>query len=155
MAEGKPGAMTQALTDALRLGRELGYVVTYFWRSDIMAELCVRALERDIEVDYTRRLIRRRRLIPAILPRGLKNWPWDLTINTLGGFSLKIDGNTVTFDGKAQLRPLSVLKYLVANGGRGVSDSRLQDDLWPDSDGDHAAIRLENRRASTPENARR
>ena len=142
MAEGNQELLTQALKEALRLGREHGYVVTYFWRSDIMAELCVRALERDIEVDYTRHLIRRRRLIPAIPPRGLKNWPWVLTINTLGGFSLKIDGNPVTFDGKAQLRPLSVLMYLVAKGGRGVSVSRLQDDLWPDSDGDHAASAL-------------
>jgi len=44
----------------------------------------------------------------------------------------------VAAGGKAQRRPLELLKALIAYGGTQVSESRLTDALWPRVDGDSA-----------------
>jgi LuxR family transcriptional regulator, maltose regulon positive regulatory protein len=128
------------LREAFQLGRQHNYVSAYFWCPEIMATLCTHALRNGIETDYACLLIRQRRLIPAFPPRDISNWPWPFKIRTLGGLQLEIDQKLVKFNGKMQHRPLSLLKYLVAHGGRNIPAMRLQDDLWPDLDGDRAAI---------------
>ncbi|MFV2082546.1 MAG: BTAD domain-containing putative transcriptional regulator, partial [bacterium] len=109
------------------------------WRSSVMSRLFARAQEYGIEVDYARDIIRRRKLVPPVdTLQGLDNWPWPVRINTLGPFSLIRDDKPIRFSGKAQRRPLDLLKALIAFGGREVSSERLMDALWPDSDGDMA-----------------
>jgi len=44
----------------------------------------------------------------------------------------------VKFSGKAQKRPLDLLKALISFGGRGIPINKLADTLWPDADGDSA-----------------
>jgi DNA-binding SARP family transcriptional activator len=44
----------------------------------------------------------------------------------------------LVFSGKAQKKPLELLKVLIASGGREVAEGLLCDALWPDSDGDRA-----------------
>jgi DNA-binding SARP family transcriptional activator len=140
LASGNHSNLTRALKASFELGRTYEYVTAYFWRPDVMAELCVQALQHDIEVKYARKLVKYRRLSPRKPPRNIANWPWPFKFRTLGGFSLEIDGEPVIFSGKTQHRPLSVLKYIVAKGGREVPVTRLQDDLWPDFDGDRAVM---------------
>lgn len=111
---------------------------TEFWLADQMADLCVIALEADIEVDYVRSLARERELKPRSAPRHLDTWPWPLTVQTLGDFALTQKGERLSFKGKAQRKPLELLKALIAFGGRNVSIVRLQDALWPDAEGDAA-----------------
>jgi len=115
------------------------YAPPGMWRPPVMSQLCAKALEFGIEVDYVRDLVRKRNLLP---PEGslqdLDDWPWPVRINTLGRFSLIRDGEPVRFSGKAQKRPLELLKALIALGGREVSTNKLVDNLWPDSDGDMA-----------------
>ncbi len=134
-----PDRLESALSDGFELGRRNRYVTAYFWLPDVMAELCVAALDREIEVDYARFLVKQRRLVPGTPPRHLQNWPWFLKIRAFGGFYVEIDDRPLVFTGKAQQRPLSILKYLMAAGGHRISDAKIQDDLWPDSDGDRAA----------------
>lgn len=63
---------------------------------------------------------------------------WPLKIYTLGRFSLVRDGVPLHFSGKVPHKPLELLKALIAFGGRGVSEERLIDRLWPDTEGGYA-----------------
>ena len=124
-----------ALRRALACGKAGGYVNYPWWRADVMAGLAQRALEHGIEPDYTRRLIRTRHLMPEELPVHLDQWPWPVRIFTLGRFSLLCDDQLVRFTGKAQKRPLALLKALIALGGRDVAVERIMDALWPGAEG--------------------
>ena len=81
-------------------------------------------------------IIRKHNLIPDKSPLHVENWPWALKIFTLGRFALVRDGRPVRFSGKAQEKPLSMLKALIAFGGRDVREDRIADALWPEADGD-------------------
>ncbi len=63
---------------------------------------------------------------------------WPIKIYTLGRFRLINQGIPLTFPGRAKRRPLEMLKALIAFGGRDVSQERLSEALWPDSEGDAA-----------------
>jgi DNA-binding SARP family transcriptional activator len=56
----------------------------------------------------------------------------------LGRFEISVDGKPVQFSGKVQKKPLLLLKALVALGGGEVKAEKLEDLLWPESDGDVA-----------------
>lgn len=137
------GALTEA-DDALRaglaLGREQGYVNTYWWFAETMEAVCARALAAGIETEYTVGLIRRRRLAP---PANFHSeaWPWPIRIHTLGGFTLEVEGKAVQAEGKGRKKPLDMLKTLIAFGGREVPVELLTAELWPEADGD-AAVNL-------------
>lgn len=103
-----------------------------------MARLCARALQEGIEKDYVSRLIRERRLAPDGDAVGLGAWPWPFKVFTLGKFEVLKDGEPQIFSGKAQGRPLELLKVLVALGGREVRADQLAETLWPHVDGDYA-----------------
>ncbi len=114
-----------------------------------LARICATALEVGIEVDYVRNLVRKRNLLPpdatydsnpqaAIVNLKLESWPWPIKIYTLGRFELLRDDKPMIFSGKAQQKPLSLLKALIAFGGRNVSEDRSTDALWPDAEGDSA-----------------
>jgi DNA-binding SARP family transcriptional activator len=53
----------------------------------------------------------------------------------LGGFELIRDGEPVRFTGKAQQRPLDLLKLLAALGGKEVDTQQVMAALWPEADG--------------------
>lgn len=123
------------LRDALQFGRAHGHAGAYWWRVEMMAQLCQRALHEGIEPTYVRDLIRRRDLpAPAGAVTDDASWPWRLKLYTLGRFSLLIDDKPVHFERKAQSKPMELLLALIALGGREVAVSRLADALWPDSE---------------------
>jgi DNA-binding SARP family transcriptional activator len=139
--------------------------MVHFWRPDIIGYLCVRALEAGIEVEYAKELIRKLKINPPQMnaeygarnaeyslkkiPNSefqipqLEDWPWPVKIYALGRFELIIDGKAVSPSGKAQKKPLLLLKTLIAFGGKDVREERLADILWPDADGDagHNAVK--------------
>lgn len=129
---------TDALRHAMALGRQQRYVNTPWWRASLMAPLCVKALEMDIEVPYVQALVRRRGLVPDTPPFELANWPWPVRIHALDGFRLERDGEAVRFKRKSQQRPLELLKALIAFGGREVPAVQVTDALWPEAEGDAA-----------------
>lgn len=108
------------------------------WYRSALTELLQLALENDLEVDYAARLIRDHHLQPKTPPLHLQNWPWPLKIYTLGAFEVHRYGEPLRSSGKAQQKPLALLKAIIALGGKDVPEEGLLDALWPDADGDAA-----------------
>ncbi|MCB1842460.1 MAG: bacterial transcriptional activator domain-containing protein, partial [Halioglobus sp.] len=54
-------------------------------------------------------------------------------------FALLKEDVPIEFTGKSQKRPLALLKFLLALGGRDISLNLVLSSLWPESDGDAAA----------------
>jgi len=102
-------------------------------RPDLAARIAAFALARGIETDYVRLLIERNGLVAP--PGAGPDWPFPLRIRALGGFELVREGQPMRFTGKAQQRPLDLLKMLVALGGRDVESTAIMAALWPDADG--------------------
>jgi DNA-binding SARP family transcriptional activator len=128
----------ESLKRAMTIGREQGYLNTYFWHAPVMADLCKKALDAAIEVDYVRHLIRKRDLFPDAPPYDCEQWPWPLKIFTLGTFDLVREDEPLEFPAKTPRRMLSLLKVLVAFGSKGLAEEQLTTALWPDADGDMA-----------------
>jgi DNA-binding SARP family transcriptional activator len=113
--------------------RAQGNVLFIRSRPDLAARLANFALQRGIETEYVLTLIERNDLV-APADAG-PEWPFRLRISVLREFALVRDGQPVTFSGKAQQRPLDLLKLLVALGGTNVDSQQLTATLWPDADG--------------------
>jgi LuxR family maltose regulon positive regulatory protein len=120
----------------LALGREYGIFNHAQWRSKVMGELYVLALEEGIEVEYVRKMIRLHRMVPNQTDTYIESWPWPLKFYALGQFKIERDGKQVVFPVKVQKKPLELLKALIAFGGKEVSEAQLIDTLWPDREGD-------------------
>jgi len=122
------------LCTALSFGRQAGISECVLCQApDILAALCAEALTHSIETEYVQRLVRNAHLQPPS-PAVLR-WPYPVRIHTLGRPAIVVEGEPVVFTGKAQRRPLELLYYLVANGGREVAVTRLIDTLWAEDGG--------------------
>ncbi len=98
------------------------------------------ALERGIEPEAARRLIRLFRLKPRETDSDA--WPWPLRIHTLGRFEVLADGGALGFERKTPKKALRLLKALIAFGPREVAEQQVVDALWPEEEGDagHKAL---------------
>lgn len=145
---GKDTSAFKYLRKAMAVGREKGYLNSYYWRPDVMARLCMKALEAGIEKEYVQGLIRRHNLIPDVPPVEIEDWPWSLKIYTLGRFEIVKDEKTIHFSRKAQKKPLQMMKVLIALGGHDVKEEQLSDMLWHDAEGDmaHESFKITIRR---------
>jgi len=138
LAEGDGVTAGQMLRRGLAVGAQRNYRYANHWQPEVMAELCVEALKRGIEPAYVRSLVVEHQLLPVSPPVDVPGWPWPVRISTLGSFSLEKNGAPLSPPRKAQQRPLAMLKYLVARGGKNVSADEVEELLWPDADGDAA-----------------
>jgi DNA-binding SARP family transcriptional activator len=86
-------------------------------------------------VDYVRKLIRKRKLLPDDFT--IEHWPWPVRVFTLGQFKVLIDGEDIP-ETKAQLKPFALLQVLIALGGAEVKIDRITEIIWPDAEGDAA-----------------
>ena len=138
LQKGEQEKCRERLREAFAIGRSHHYYGSlYCWfPKKVMTRICAEALRADIEVDYTQRLILKRRLLPEDL--NMENWPWLIRIYTLGRFKLVINGQLHSLESRTQYKPLKLLKALVALGGKDVKEERLSEILWPDADGDAA-----------------
>jgi LuxR family maltose regulon positive regulatory protein len=128
------------LRQSFGLARECGYMFTPLNNPIITINMCEKALEAGIEVEYVCEIIRRRGLLPEKSPVHIENWPWSVKVYTLGRFGIVQDssGNRGQSPRKAQHIPLRLLKALISLGGREVDEERITTLLWPDADGDLA-----------------
>src|SRR3989337_2276555 len=126
------------LRKGLKIGREVGLFGILPRLTDIVEKISAKALQKGIEIDHVRELIRRNRIAPDPGNPDLEQWPWPVKIHTLGRFGLLVDDRPVEFGRKVQQRPLSLLKALIAVGGRDVSEAGLAELVWPEADGDLA-----------------
>jgi DNA-binding SARP family transcriptional activator len=136
----KTGGLT-LLRTGLAIGREQNYLNTLRWYPRMMVALLSQALEAGIEIEYVKHLIRARRLVPDT-PE-IEQWPWPVKLYLLGRFSVVLDNTPLKTSGKAQAKPLELLKALVAYGGRDVAAAALAAQLWPEIEGDAAQNALD------------
>lgn len=130
------------LHQGMLLGQKHGYMHFFFFPPKVITFLCLKALEAGIETVYVRALIDRNKLTPDPTWQLNDAWPWAARIYTLGRFAIVKDGVPLRFTGKTQKKPLELLKVLIAFGGRNVPETKLQDALWPEAEGDSAAQAL-------------
>lgn len=102
------------------------------------ARLYDRALAAGIEIEHVQRQIRRHRLTPPDPATAAESWPWPIRVYTLGRFEILCDDKPLRSSGKAQHKPLELLKCLCAFGGQAVNQAQVSDALWQDTDGDAA-----------------
>ena len=102
-----------------------------------LTPLLALALAHGIEPDYVRDLIRQRAAAAAAAPTrraGRGRWRSARSASSRS----PRDGEPLVSKGKAQKKPLELLKALVAHGGRSVDAAMLTALLWPDAEGDDA-----------------
>ncbi len=138
LVDGDEQTAASIVTETFGRAKRLGYAAFAWWRQSVVARVCSFALEKGIEPVFTRNLIRQFQVMPPNTAQGDSRWPWPMRINTLGQFALIVNDEVVTFDRKAQRKPLELLKALVAFGGREVPESKLSDAVWPDAEADAA-----------------
>lgn len=124
----------RALRRALAVGRAERFAQAFIANS-LLKRLLVYALERGIEVDYCRWVIRTRNWAPP--SPDVVHWPWPVQIRALGGFEVRLDDSVLRFAHKQQRRPLNLLKAL-AMRAKGMHRATLIEQLWPDLEGDAA-----------------
>jgi DNA-binding SARP family transcriptional activator len=129
LRQGKTKDCHAALRAALAAGRRERIVNHWTWFAPMMSRLYAEALKQGIEVDYVRDVIQRRGLLPEA-PYSA-SWPWPLRVRTLGSFEVLRHGVPLAWEGKAQRKPLELLKVLIALGGRDVPVDKLIGLLWP------------------------
>ena len=134
----RPRSGIRALARALAVAKPRNYLAFPLWRPEMLARLCSAALDAGIEPDFVARLIGARSLELDANVSALFDWPWPLRVYALGKFRVLKAGKAITFSGKAQRRPLELLKVVVAHGGKEVSEERVIEALWPRIDGDSA-----------------
>ena len=129
LSRGRVEACLAPLQEALAIGDRQRYRSCWAWSPRMMVPLLTLALEHDLSASYCRALISLHRLVP--LTPHAERWPWRVRIRTLGRFEVELDGMPLRFEGKAQRKPLEMLKIMIAAGDRPLSIAQLIDLLWP------------------------
>lgn len=127
---GQATAARDRLGGALAQLRSLGYSGFLWPVPKVAARLCALALEHGVEPDYVRSVIRLRSLEPP--QARSRAWPWACTIDSLGGFDVRVEGEAPQVDGaRGRGKPIELLTTLIALGGRAVPIGELIRLLWP------------------------
>jgi DNA-binding SARP family transcriptional activator len=134
----RPRLGMRALKLALEVAKPRNFTSFLLWRPAPLARLCSFALEAGIEPGFVAKLIRERGLALDASHSALLDWPWPLRVQTLGQFRVLSHGVPIKFAGKAQRRPLELLKVVIARGGSNVNEEHVTEALWPRIDGDSA-----------------
>ncbi len=106
----------------------------------LATRLAALALEHGIEAAHVCKLIVHQRL--AAPSRHAQNWPWPVAIRSLGKFEVRLNGEPVNASGKAQQRPLALLRALMAAGETGKAQQRLTAQLWPTAEDARSALNV-------------
>jgi ATP/maltotriose-dependent transcriptional regulator MalT/DNA-binding SARP family transcriptional activator len=123
------------LAKAFALGREQGYANGFHTSSQMLRRLVPYGVQLGIEASYCRWVITKRRFQPP--NTGFAGWPWPVKIRAMGRLRIYLEDAELTFSGKAQRKPLDMLKLLIALP-HGVEMNQCVDTLWPDLEGDAA-----------------
>ncbi|QNA99906.1 hypothetical protein G4G31_15605 [Massilia sp. Se16.2.3] len=118
---GRPSARAH-MAAAMRQHRTRAATALFPMFAGLAARVAALALEHGIEPAHVRAIVTRQRL--AAPRRAPASWPWPVTVRTLGPFELALHGTPVASGGKAQQRPLALLKNLVAAGEGGKARAR-------------------------------
>jgi hypothetical protein len=122
------------LREAMALVREQGLLRFLRLVPRLAAQLAADALEAGIEREFVVRAIEARGLAPPESAALCDAWPWPIKVYTLRPFSVWIGGKPLASGGRAQLKPLAMLKYLACVEGGPVAVTRVIDAMWPNED---------------------
>lgn len=136
LAAGERPRALEGIGRALLRARESRYRYFFADLPEWLPLLFDVALRAEMEVPYVRTVVREHRLL-APATAGDK-WPWRVKVWALGPFRVEHDDTSLVSDGRAQKKPLELLRALIAAGARSVPSWQLMAALWPDSDGDAA-----------------
>ncbi len=126
------------LRKAMVLGKKYDIINTFLETRQIRTQLCMKALEKGIEVQYVHKLIKRLELRPDAFPMNYEDWPWAFKFYTLGSFKIFNDGMHIELSKKAQHKPVELLQFLIVNQERAVGLDQICSALWPEVQGDYA-----------------
>ncbi len=127
---------------AFNIGARNHYRHFITWPSALVGLACEVALRNGVQREYTRELIRHNKLTPTPAAYSLDDWPWPVTIRTLGRFVVHVNDEVPPSGKKRPKVLLRLLQFLIAADGRNVSEQRICDRLWPNAEADKAADSL-------------
>ncbi|ATQ75968.1 hypothetical protein CR152_16570 [Massilia violaceinigra] len=130
-----------ALMDAAMASHRRRQATTLFATVPALAaRVAALALENGIDAGHVGAIVMRQRL--AAPTRCVQGWPWPVAVRTLGKFELTLHGAPVVATGKAQQRPLALLRSLVAAGEGGKAQAALVAQLWGSTDVAKSALNV-------------
>src|SRR5450755_3786122 len=88
--------------------RERQFYETFDGYPEFGAKLRALTLEHGIEVEFVSRQIEVHAIAPPV--NAPEAWPWPIRIYALGGFNVQRNGQALLFEGKAQKKPIELLK---------------------------------------------
>lgn len=95
----------------------------------------LKASDLSDPVDFSVEPLLRDRLFDGSI---LRSWSQPIWIYTLGRFAVVKHGEAISFAGRPQRKPMSLLKAVLALGGGDVDSQDVMAALWPAADGDAA-----------------
>jgi LuxR family transcriptional regulator, maltose regulon positive regulatory protein len=127
----------ERLRTALRLVQEnTRHAATLHYMCGSIPALFAEALRSGIETEHVCKLIASWE-VPAPVDAPF-DWPFPLTVKTLGQFEVRLHGRPLKFGRKVPRKVLELLKAVIAFGGKDVAIERIYDALWPDLEADAA-----------------
>lgn len=137
VSQGRTSTGINALQYALRLGREHAYYHLPWWQAGQLSNVCVTALQNNIETDYVKDFISRRGLPPVEASIDISEWPWPYRVRVFGELDIGIYEGNQFENLRSHGRPLQLLKVLIAMGGKDVNAGTAAKTLWPHVDADY------------------
>ena len=138
ISEHGDNADLEQVKKCLELGKKAGVLSVFWFSTTSLASFFSLALKYNLDRDYVQECIQKSSLLPPNNNSAPSDWPYRIKIYTLGSFKILIDGELLSFTGKAQKKVLDLLKALIAYGGHEVNVETLCEALWSDVDGDTA-----------------
>lgn len=127
----RPGAI-ERLERHLASAAALDLTTFVYLLPHVASQIAGRALQRGIAVDFVQRAVRVRNLpAPVDAPA---DWPWPVRIEVLRPFRIVRHGEPLAFSGKAQQKPLELLKFLACHRDLVADAGAIAGALWPDAD---------------------
>jgi len=134
----QPTSALPHLQAAFAYGRKKELAAVPWHVPEMLSPLCAIALANEIEVDYVRSFIQKNELRMPAEAHQLSAWPMPVRVFTLGNFKLEISNPQSNQTSNGMNKPCELLCALIAFGGQDVNDSKLEEALWPNAEGDAA-----------------
>jgi len=118
------------------LASRYGYSTFFFFPKEMLTVLCALAWKEAIEPNFVCSFITRWKISPKSACAESGSWPWPMRVFTLGDFRVILNEDRPVYPSGKQMKPLELLKVLVSLGGEQVPETKVEDILWPESEGD-------------------
>ena len=141
LASQDAAAARVALEAALQRAQAVRYTMFFRLLPALAGELCALALRWQLLPAFVTEVVHQRALPAPDEADG--RWPWAVWLRLLGGFELRLQGQPQSRSGKAQHKPLELLRLLCCQPALALAMDDAADALWPDADGPGGRKNLE------------